>query len=767
MIKMTGKKSSNKKANQLTKNKKSAKEQATAAGGWDALKAVAVAIADQMELSRATKTLLLTNQPDGFDCPGCAWPDKNHNSSFKFCENGAKAVTWEATKKRATPALIGQYSVTELLTWTDHDLENLGRLTHPMRYDAATDRFIQVDWQTAFEHIAKKVHQLPVDSIDFYASGRASNEAAFLYQLFARSLGVNNFPDCSNMCHEPTSVGLPLSIGQGKGSVSLDDFDKAELIISIGHNPGSNHPRMMEVLHNSAKRGIPIVVLNPLKESSLERFIDPQSVKEMLSDSGVRIASHYMQVRSGGDIAAIKGVIKVLLARDKINKKVLDHEFISQHVNGLEKLIANIDAISWDEIENQSGLAMVEIETIADLYQKSSATIIAYGMGITQHVQGTSNVRVLCDLLLLKGNIGKQGAGICPLRGHSNVQGNRTVGITEKPNKAFLLNLGHYFHFTPPQKQGRSAVSTLEAILKGKCQALFCLGGNFPVAMPDPLQSFPAMKRLDLAVHVSTKLNRSHLLTAKETIVLPCLGRTEQDKQRSGLQAITVEDSMSMVHASMGHLSPASDALRSEVAIICGIAKTVLPNSQIDWQGLCDDYSKIREAIEAVLPDFANFNQRIKQPGGFRLSLPATERIWNTQSGKAEFSDFTGVFEDPAIKTKVFRLVTIRSHDQYNTSIYSYTDRYRGILNQRDVLLMNQEDIKTHKLNNGGRVRVMSDFADGIKREIELTLVEYDIAAGTVAAYYPEANVLISANYYDEQAQIPAYKSIPVRVALT
>ena len=439
MITMTRKKSPNKKAKQVIKT-------TAPAGGWKALEAIAIAVSEQMEVSRATKTLLSTNQPDGFDCPGCAWPDKNHQSNFKFCENGAKAVTWEATKKRATPTLIGQYSVTELLTWTDHDLENLGRLTHPMRYEAATDRFVELDWPTAFDKIAQKVHQLPTESLDFYTSGRASNEVAFLYQLFARSLGVNNFPDCSNMCHEPTSVGLPLSIGQGKGSVSLDDFDKAELIISIGHNPGTNHPRMMEVLENGAKRGIPIVVLNPLKERSLERFTSPQSMKEMLSDSGVRIASHYMQVRSGGDIAVVKGVIKVLLARDKINKAVLDHEFINRHVNGLEKLIQNIDVISWDEIKNQSGLAVSEIETIADLYQKSSATIITYGMGITQHVQGTNNVRVLCDLLLLKGNIGKQGAGICPLRGHSNVQGNRTVGITEKPSKAFLQNLKSFLY---------------------------------------------------------------------------------------------------------------------------------------------------------------------------------------------------------------------------------------------------------------------------------------------------------------------------------
>lgn len=732
------------------------------AGGWGALKATAIAVRTQMDAFDAPATLLRTNQPDGFDCPGCAWPDKEHKSTFQFCENGAKAVTWEATTKRVTPAFFAEHTVSALWEKSDFELEGYGRLTHPMKYDPQSDTFRPVEWDDAFARIGEVLRGLAPNQVEFYTSGRASNEAAFLYQLFARELGTNNFPDCSNMCHQATSVGLPRSIGIGKGTVSLEDFDHTELVISIGHNPGTNHPRMMGTLHELARRGVPIIVFNPLRETALERFADPQSVREMATYSATDIASTYYQVKAGGDAAALKGIAKHLLVLD-----ALDHDFIATQTQGFSEFAADIAATSWEAIERGSGLRRADLENVAKIYARSRATIITYGMGITQHNKGTANVRLIADLLLLRGNIGKPGAGICPLRGHSNVQGNRTVGITEKPTATFLDRLGTVFGFMPPTAHGHDAVQAAQAMIDGEAKALLCLGGNFAVAMPDHDKAFPALKTLDLSVHVATKLNRTHLLVGKETWLLPCLGRTELDMQPSGQQSITVEDSMSMVHASSGKLKPASPLLRSEPAIVAGIAHATLTNSNTDWLELVADYDRIRDRIEQTLPGFENFNARIRIAGGFRMPLPPTERIWPTPTGKAMFSLFDGVEENlPGEGENVLRLVTLRSHDQYNTTIYALDDRYRGVFGRRDVLFMNEADMQQLGLEHGDRVDITTALPDSQQRLNDITLVAYSIAPGTVAAYYPEANVLVPLHYLDKESGTPSYKSVPVCITL-
>lgn len=736
------------------------------AGGWGALRATAKAVHQQMEIVEAPVLLLRTNQPTGFDCPGCAWPDKEHRSTFQFCENGAKAVTWEATSKRVTPDFFAEHTVSSLLELSDFELENFGRLTHPMAYDAASDKFRPIEWEAAFERIGEALRGLDSpDQAEFYASGRASNEAAYLFQLFAREFGTNNFPDCSNMCHEATSTGLPQSIGIGKGTVSLDDFDHTDFILSIGHNPGTNHPRMMGTLHEAARRKVPIIVFNPMRERALERFADPQNLVEMATYGSTDIASTYYLVKAGGDAAALKGIMKALLALEAERGGVLDHAFIAEHTQGFDALAADLQATGWADIEKESGLRRADLEQVAEAYARSTAAIVTYGMGITQHNTGTANVKLIANLLLMRGNIGKPGAGICPLRGHSNVQGNRTVGISEKPTQAFLQRLEQVFGFTPPQAHGHDAVKAMEAMADGSAKALICLGGNLAVAMPDPQRSFAAMKQLELSVHLGTKLNRSHLLVGKQTFLFPVLGRTELDVQAGGPQSITVEDSMSMVHASAGKLKPASEHLRSECAIVAGMARATLPGSRVDWLGLIADYDRIRDLIERTVAGFDDYNRRIRVPGGFRMPLPPTERQWNTATGKAMFSVFAGVREryEPW-PDDVLRLVTIRSHDQYNTTIYGMDDRYRGVFGRRDVLFMNAEDLAAHGLEHGDLVDIETVSSTRLLRMENITAIEYSIARGTVAAYYPEANVLVSLDYIDQESGTPSYKSIPVRI---
>jgi molybdopterin-dependent oxidoreductase alpha subunit len=743
-----------------------------AAAGWGALKAVADALRGQTAIVKETRGLLNMNQPHGFDCPGCAWPDPKHTSSFEFCENGAKAVTWEATGKRTTPEFFAAHTVSELWNRSDFGLENEGRLTHPMVYDRATDRYLPISWDDALRKIGAALRQLPQpDMAEFYTSGRASNEAAFLYQLFAREYGTNNFPDCSNMCHEATSVGLPQSIGVGKGTVTLEDFDHCDALICIGHNPGTNHPRMLTTLREVARRGVPIVVLNPLRERGLERFTAPQSPVEMLTLSSTPIASTYYLVKVGGDIAVLKGMMKTLMALDAKSLSaggpgVLDRDFINNHTSGIDELLVDLDRTSWNEIEETSGLSRSDIEFVSNVYAKAERAIVTYGMGITQHRHGTANVQQIANLLLLRGNIGRKGAGIAPLRGHSNVQGDRTVGITESPNDDLLNGLARVFGFEPPRKKGHNAIEAIEAIRDGRSKALVCLGGNLAVAMSDPEVTFKAMRELDLAVHIATKLNRSHLLLAKQSFILPCLGRTEIDVQAGGRQSITVEDSMSMVHASRGGLKPASEHLRSEPQVIAGIALATLPDTRVRWADLIADYGRIRDAIEAVFPAFADFNARIKKPGGFRLYVAASEREWLTPTKKANFLVYSGLDEDPRVANRdVLTLTTIRSHDQYNTTIYGMNDRYRGITGRRDVVFVNERDLVSRGLKHGDVVDlsvVPEGSSPGERVLRDLTAVAFNIAQGSIATYYPEANVLVALDHYDTKSGTPSYKSTPV-----
>jgi len=734
------------------------------AGGWGALQAVAKALRGEMSANRTT-IMLQVNQPDGFDCPGCAWPDPREGSSFEFCENGAKAVSWEATNKRVTPAFFAEHSVSELWQREDFFLEWEGRLTHPMVYDAATDHFVPIAWDEAFRRIGEELRKLPDPNMaEFYASGRASNESAFLYQLFVREYGTNNFPDCSNMCHEATSVGLPQSIGVGKGTVTLEDFHHCDAIFSFGHNPGTNHPRMLATLREASLRRAPIVVFNPLKERSLERFKSPQSPAEMTVGKAVPIASHYYQVKIGGDAAVLKGMMKTLLAMD-----ALDHDFIREHTTGFEALAADLEATSWDDIVEVAGLSRADIEAAATIYAEAERPIICYGMGITQHRHGTGNVQQLANLLLLRGNIGKEGAGICPLRGHSNVQGDRTVGITEMPSQGFLDALERVFGIEAPREHGHGAVAAVEAMRDGRSKALICLGGNLPTAMPDPEVCYEAMRKLDLSVHIATKLNRSHLMVCKNTFILPCLGRTELDMQESGPQSVTVEDSMSMVHASRGTLPPASSLLKSEPAIVAGIARATLPDSKIDWDWYIADYSRIRDAIEAVFPDFDNYNERVRVPRGFRLDIPAGRREWRTASGKANFIVFDSARQRPLAREDAkdaLVLATVRSHDQYNTTIYGKNDRYRGITGRRDVVFVNAADLAERGLEHGDLVDIEAvaecEHAGAPRIVRDFVAVAFDIARGSVAAYYPEANGLVALANYDSQSGTPSYKSVPV-----
>ena len=739
------------------------------AGGWGALKAVAGALADQETVIEGGKTLLQANQPEGFDCPGCAWPDPKHTSSFEFCENGAKAVAWEATTKRATPEVFARHTVSELLTWSDHQIEDLGRLTAPLAYDPADDRYKAISWEEAFARTGAALKALKdPNEAEFYASGRASNEAAFLYQLLGRRFGTNNFPDCSNMCHEPTSVGLPDSIGLGKGSVTLEDFDHADLILCFGHNPGTNHPRMMATLREASRRGATILAFNPLKERSLERFASPQDAVEMATLGSTPIASAYYQVTVGGDARLVQGMMKALLAMDAQDGGVLDHAFIAEHTAGFEALAAQLEALDWSTIEAGSGLSRQRIEEAARVYAKAKAAILCYGMGLTQHRDSSGTVQQLVNLLLLKGNIGRPGAGVCPLRGHSNVQGARTVGVWEKPPAALLDSLRDVFGFEPPRAHGHTVVEAIAAMEQGRAKVFVGLGGNFAVAAPDPTRTFAAMRKLDLAVHVATKPNRTHLLVGKAALLLPCLGRTEMDVRGGVRQSVTVEDSMSMVHASRGLNAPASEHLLSEPAIVASLAKAVFGHDPlIDWTGLANDYDAVRALIARVFPSaFADYNNKVRVPGGFRLPVGPSDRIWRTASGKANFLVFDPKGGDPRRgDPDVLLLTTLRSHDQYNTTVYGQDDRYRGVFGRRDVIFANEDDMARLGLEAGAKVDLLAAFDEGVSRVARgFTLVARDIPTGCLAAYYPETNVVIALDDHDLRSGTPAYKSAPVRL---
>ncbi|KTT23968.1 FdhF/YdeP family oxidoreductase [Pseudacidovorax intermedius] len=743
------------------------------AGGWGALRSVTQALLRQDIAVKGARTLLSANQPDGFDCPGCAWPDRNHQSTFEFCENGAKAVAAEATARRAGPEFFARHTVAELAQQSDFWLEDQGRLTHPMAYDAATDRYLPIDWDEAFARIARHLNALPdPDQAIFYTSGRASNEAAFLYQLFVREYGTNNFPDCSNMCHEPSGAAMKPQIGVGKGTVTLDDFTQADAIFIFGQNPGTNHPRMLGELRAAHKRGARIVSFNPLRERGLERFADPQDKREMATLGATPISTHYFQLRAGGDLAAAKGMMKHLLEVEAARGGVLDHGFIAEHTTGFEALAADLRAEDWAVLEEESGLMQAQLRSAGDVYLGARSAIVCWGMGITQHPHSVATIQMLTNLLLLRGNIGRPGAGACPVRGHSNVQGDRTMGIWEKPPAALLDRLEQVFGFAPPRRPGVDTVEAIRLMLEGRGRVFFALGGNFAAATPDTFATWRALRQCDLTVHVATKLNRSHVVHGREALILPCLGRTEIDLQAAGPQGVTVEDSMSMVHLSAGINPPASAELLSEPAIVARLAAATLgARSRTPWLWLVEDYARIRELIARVFDDFHDFNARVAVPGGFRLRNTASERVWATPGGKAAFVPHAVPRDTPVHRARrraggaqtVFHLMTTRSHDQYNTTIYGMDDRYRGVYGQRRVVFIHPEDIRALGLVDGDRVDMTTVWDDGeARRADDFRLVAYDIPRGHLAAYYPETNPLVPLSATALVAGTPTSKAVPV-----
>ncbi|HET8612806.1 MAG TPA: FdhF/YdeP family oxidoreductase [Sphingomonas sp.] len=738
------------------------------AGGWGSMRGLKDIMLREKPPAVIARELLRQNKPDGFVCVSCAWAKPAHPHVPEFCENGAKATAWELTRYRTTPDFFSDHTLAELRGWQDYDLEQHGRLTHPLRYDPATDRYVAVAWEEAFAEIGKELQALDPKSVVFYSSGRASLETSFMYQLMARMYGNQNLPDSSNMCHESTSVGLKKAIGAGVGTVLLEDFERCDAIFFFGQNVGSNSPRMLHQLKEAVERGCRIVTFNPLKEPGLLKFTNPQNVPAMLTRSSVKISDQYHQVKAGGDMAAIAGLCKALIAWDDQSGGVLDHEFLKAHTHGFEAFAAAMRALDWQAIEHQSGLTRAAIESAAAVYADSTATIGVYGMGLTQHRFGVDNVRMIVNLLLLKGNIGRAGAGVCPVRGHSNVQGQRTVGITEKPELAPLDTFKERYDFEPPREKGLDTVETCAGVIDGSVRGFVQLGGNFLRAVPDTDRIEPAWSRMRLTVHIATKLNRSHLVPGEICYLLPCLGRIERDVQASGPQVVTVEDSTGCIHASRGKVDPAGKALLSEPAIVAAIAEaTLAPNPKVDWQGWVADYGKVRDEIEACFPDkFQRFNERMFEPGGFYKGNKARERIWETPSGKAEFEvppvlTATG-FEDAPGR---YRLMTLRSNDQFNTTIYGYSDRFRGVEGTRDVLFMSPEDIAADGLKAGQIVSLVGDSGDNVERRVDgLMIVPYSIPRGCLGGYYPECNPLIPLFHHARESHVPAGKSVPVRI---
>ncbi|MDX1755512.1 MAG: FdhF/YdeP family oxidoreductase [Marinobacter sp.] len=747
------------------------------AAGWGALRSVTKSWLASGNGVRNIRAMLKTNQDTGFDCPGCAWGDSPEAGLVKFCENGAKAVNWEASGRVIGPEFFARYSVSELARQTDYWLEYQGRLTHPMRYDATTDHYVETTWDEAFALIARHLHSLDSpDQAEFYTSGRASNEAAFLYQLFVRAYGTNNFPDCSNMCHEASGVAMKETIGVGKGTVVFNDFDKADAIFVIGQNPGTNHPRMLEPLREAVQRGAQVVCFNPLKERGLERFQHPQHPLEMMSNRSQPTNTAYFRPALGGDMAVMRGIAKFLLtwereARQAGLRPVFDHEFIEAHTSGLDAYLEVVDATSWDDIVAQSGLGLDELELAARMYRRAERVIMCWAMGVTQHRHSVPTVQEIVNLQLLRGNIGKPGAGVSPVRGHSNVQGDRTVGIDENPPEWFLDALERRFKFSVPRRHGHNTVLAIKAMEEKRARVFIALGGNFAKATPDTPRTQDALRNCQLTVNISTKLNRSHLVTGQDALILPCLGRTEIDRQAGGVQGVTVEDTFSMVHLSYGQLNPHSPHLKSEPAIVAGMAKATLGNHPIDWDRAVADYGRIREMIADIVPGFDHVNEKLHHPGGFHLPNKAGERVWNTVSGKARFtpSELPGALVSKAVLENGGKpdliLQTMRSHDQYNTTLYGLDDRYRGVFGMRDVVFLNREDITRLGFEPGDRVDLISLWEDGRERRVAgFTLVEYDMPTGQAAAYYPETNPLVPLDSYGDRSFTPTSKFIAIRL---
>ncbi|NJC34622.1 molybdopterin-dependent oxidoreductase alpha subunit [Sphingomonas jejuensis] len=747
------------------------------AGGWGSVRSLAEILPREQLGPVDLAQLARQNKPGGFQCVSCAWTKPAEYHPAEFCEEGAKATAWELTARRTTPDFFATHTLADLRTWSDYHLEEHGRLTHPLKYDPATDKYQAVGWGEAFDDIATRLKALDPKSTVFYASGRASLETSYMYALFARMYGHQNLPDSSNMCHESTSVGLKKVIGAPVGTCLLEDFDHCDLILFFGQNVGTNAPRMLHTLRSAKKRGCTVVTFNPLRERGLERFTDPQNPIEMATLGETQISDHYHQVKAGGDLAVLTGLTKWLVEADDAARAagkpaILDHDFIAEHTTGFEDVAQHARSTSWDEIERNSGLTRLAIEQTARIYADAKATIGVYGMGLTQHVLGVQNVTSYVNLLLLKGNIGRKGAGTCPVRGHSNVQGQRTVGITEKTELAPVDKYRELYHFEPPTEKGHDTVSTCEGIIDGSVRAFIGLGGNFLRAVPDHRVIEPAWGGLDLHVQVATKLNRNHLFPAKAngaTYLLPCLGRIEEDLDAQGNhKAVTMEDSLSCIHGSVGKVKPASPALLSEPRIVAELALRVVgDNPHVPWMAWAGDYGLVRDAIERTYPEeFKDFNKRLFTPGGFWKGNKAREREWQTESGKAQFTVPTKLsatgFDD---EDGVWRLITLRSNDQFNTTVYGYDDRFRGIRGTRDVILMNANDIRERGLREGDLVTLESTVEDGVERKVEnLRIHAYSIPLGCIAGYYPELNPLIALAHHAEESHVPAAKSVPVRI---
>ncbi|MEU9252470.1 FdhF/YdeP family oxidoreductase [Streptomyces sp. NPDC048270] len=713
----------------------------------------------QMGLARTARTLLKVNQKDGFDCPGCAWPEGDKRHTAEFCENGAKAVAEEATLRRVTPEFFAAHPLADLATRSGYWLGQQGRITQPMYLAEGADRYEAVSWERAFEVIAQELRALASpDEALFYTSGRTSNEAAFLFQLFAREFGTNNLPDCSNMCHESSGSALNETIGIGKGSVSLEDLHQAELIIVAGQNPGTNHPRMLSALEQAKASGAKIISVNPLPEAGMERFKNPQTPLGMLK--GTALNDLFLQIRIGGDQALFRLLNKLVIEADGAT----DQAFIREHTHGYEEFAAAAKEADWAETLTATGLTRPEIERALDMVLASRRTIVCWAMGLTQHKHAVATIREVVNLLLLRGDIGRPGAGVCPVRGHSNVQGDRTMGIFERPAPAFLDALDREFSITSPRHHGFDVVRSIQALRDGEAKVLFAMGGNFVGATPDTEVTEAAIRRASLTVHVSTKLNRSHAVTGRRALILPTLGRTDKDVQAAGKQFVTVEDSMGMVHASRGNLSPASPHLLSEPAIVARLARAVLGEaSTTPWEEFERDYAAIRDRISRVVPGFEDFNAKAARPGGFRLPhAPRDERRFPTRTGKANFT--AAPVEYPEVPQGRLLLQTLRSHDQYNTTIYGLDDRYRGITGGRRVVMVNPQDAAELGLADGAYTDLVSEWRDGVERRAPgFRVVHYPTARGCAAAYYPETNVLVPLDSTADTSNTPASKSVVIR----
>ncbi|MCC6252806.1 MAG: FdhF/YdeP family oxidoreductase [Bacteroidia bacterium] len=736
------------------------------AAGVPALISTAKHIIEETEPGRGFKTLMRLNQKKGVDCPGCAWPDPDdHRSALgEYCENGAKAIAEELDKKRADAQFFKQNSVYELSLLSDYEIGKKGRLEEPMVLYKGEQYYTPISWDNAFELIGKELNKLNhPDEAVFYTSGRTSNEAAFLYQLFVRQFGTNNLPDCSNMCHESSGVALGETTGIGKGSVKLEDFYETELIIILGQNPGTNHPRMMSALQKAKKNGATIISVNPLQEAGLISFINPQHPLEMLG-SGTTLSDEYLQVKINGDLPLFKALIKLLYEKEQTNPgSVFDLDFINNKTKGYQDLIESIKEYDLEELAVGSGISLSEIRKVAEIIASKKKIIACWAMGLTQHKNSVKTIAEIVNLLLLKGSIAKPGAGTCPVRGHSNVQGDRTMGIYEKPSDSFLNNLEKVFHFKAPRKHGYDTVDAIKAMERGKAHVFIGMGGNFLSATPDTEYTAKALRNCRLTVHVSTKPNRSHFVHGEVALILPCLARTDKDIQASGPQFVTVENSMGVVHSSEGTLEPKSNKLKSECAIVAGMAKATLKSeTTVNWDELVSNYDNIRDVIEKTIPGFDNYNQRARIPEGFYLPNCAREGTFSSIGGAALLT--VNDWEEIKLESNQFILMTIRTHDQFNTTIYGLHDRYRGIYNERRVLMMNKNDMQKHGLNERDNVNIISHF-NGEKRVAERFLViPYNIPEQCLATYFPEANVLVPIDSYADRSQTPTSKSVIVTV---